>query len=102
MPRGQYVRKLKTEAITEGQKLAQALLHYGQARLQVGEHLAMLQTILEPHNLFVRFLRAFRFSQRTAYRYIAGYKNASGRLPENVLKAAMARGINIVGDTEAK
>jgi hypothetical protein len=92
----------QSNVIAEGQKLAQSMLTYGQARLQVGEHLAALQGILEPHNLFGKFLKTFRFSVRTAYRYIAGYKNASARLPQAVLTAAMARGVNIVGDSEEK
>lgn len=92
----------QTSVVNSGQKLGLALLHFGQARLQVGEHLAELQSVLEPHNLFGRFLSSFRFSKRTAYRYIQGYKNASSMLPQLVLKAAMVRGVNIVGDTEAK
>jgi len=86
----------------EGQLLAQALLDYGKSRLAVGEHLSKLQGLLEPHNLFGRFLKNFHFSKRTAYRYISGYNNAKARLPETVLKAAMARGVNIVGDTDVK
>jgi len=86
----------------EGRLLAQALLDFGKSRLAVGEHLSKLQGLLEPHNLFGRFLKNFHFSKRTAYRYIAGYNNAKARLPETVLKAAMARGVNIVGDTEVK
>lgn len=132
MPRGQYERKTSALALpkvsgivsmsmftalpwwdklsqqeqssvfAESQSLAQSMLLQGQARLRVGEHLSALQGILTPHNLFVRFLRTFRFSQKTAYRYIAGYKNAAARLPQSVLTAAMARGINIIGDTEEK
>jgi hypothetical protein len=131
MPRGQYERKStttlavsgivaiekaatlrgwdklnpqeQTSVIAEGQKLAQSLLRFGQARLQVGEHLTALQQILEPHNLFGRFLDTFfDMSARTAYRYISGYKNAAHILPQPVLKVAMARNVNIIGDTEEK
>lgn len=132
MPRGEYVRKTKlaisadipptviqfinppdallkklsedekTAVVNETHLLAKALLDYGKSRLAVGEHLAKLQSLLEPHNLFGRFLKNFHFSKRTAYRYIAGFNNARAKLPEVVLKAAMARGVNIVGDTEMK
>ena len=86
----------------EGQALAKAMLDHGRSRLAIGEHLTKLQAVLEPHNLFGRFLKNFHFSVRTAYRYIKGYQNAQGRLPEPVLKVAMARGVNIIGDTEFK
>jgi hypothetical protein len=92
----------QSAVLQEGRMLAQALLDFGKSRLAVGEHLAKLQGLLEPHNLFGRFLKNFHFSKRTAYRYIAGYNNAKARLPETVLKAAMARGVNLVGDTEVK
>lgn len=86
----------------EGIALAQALLVNGASRMAVGEHLTNLQGTLEPHNLFGRFLKVFKFSKRTAYRYISGYKNAKARLPEPILKAAMARGINMLGENDQK
>lgn len=92
----------QAEVLHRGRLLAKALLSYGQSRIAIGEHLTGLQATLEPHNLFGRFLKNFHFSKRTAYRYIAGFKNAQARLPETVLKAAMVRGVNIIGDTELK
>jgi hypothetical protein len=88
--------------INEGKLLAQALLQYGNSKIAIGEHLTKLQGILEPHNLFGRFLKNFHFSKRTAYRYISGFQNAKGLLPEPILKAAMARGVNILGDSTEK
>lgn len=131
MPRGQYIRKTKITApqvtgivkaeaftalpwwkklsndeqksvISEGQQLAQSLLHYGQSRVAIGEHLTSLRNVLEPHKLFERFLKNFHFSKRTAYRYIAGYENAKSRLPQSILNAAMARGVQIIGDNNTK
>src|SRR6266496_1014598 len=92
----------KNSVIAASQRLGEALVTFGTSRLAIGEHLTRLQAVLEPHNLFQRFLKNFHFSKRTAYRYIAGYNNAKNRLPENVLKAAMARGFNIVGESEIK
>src|SRR5258708_7023451 len=43
----------------EGRLLAQAMLENGRSRLAIGEHLSKLQSILEPHNLFGRFLKNF-------------------------------------------
>jgi hypothetical protein len=92
----------KNAVQAEGRALSQALLQYGRSRLAIGEHLSKLQAILEPHSMFSRFLKTFHFNKRTAYRYIAGYNNAKAKLPEPILKAAMARGVNLIGDNEMK
>lgn len=131
MPRGQYARSPKaatsvavatihtdafsklswwkklnpqeqTAVIGESQLLGTALLAFGQSRMAVGQHLEKLQSLLEPHNVFQKFLKTFRFSTRTAYRYISGYRNASSLLPEPIVKAAMTRGLPLVGDTAVK
>jgi len=88
--------------VNEGRKLARAMLAHGQSRLAIGEHLSKLQSVLEPHNIFGRFLKNFHFSKRTAYRYIKGFQNAQAMLPAPILKAAMAKGVNIIGDTDFK
>lgn len=88
--------------LSAGTRLAQAMLINGASRLAIGEHLTQLQGVLEPHNVFGKFLKNFHFSKKTAYRRIAEFKNAKGILPEAVLKAAMARGVNIAGENEQK
>jgi len=129
MPRGQYTRKPRTENIeillpeksitsaawyekldanekaivkTEGEQLAVSMLNLGRSKLAIGNHLSKLRDVLEPHNVFGKFLRNFNFSKRTAYRYIRGYENAQSRLPEPILKAAMVRGMAIIGESEQK
>lgn len=92
----------QTAVQTTGQELATSLLQYGQSRLAIGEKLSKLRDVLEPHNFFGKFLRNFHFSKRTAYRYIRGYENAKARLPEAILKGAMARGFAMIGETEQK
>lgn len=92
----------KATVTSEGHALAQAMLIVGAGRLAIGEHLTNLQGTLEPHNLFGRFLKKFNFSKRTAYRAISGFKNAKAQLPEPILKAAMARGINLLGENDQK
>lgn len=91
----------QTAVISESQQLAGALQKFGQSRLEIGQHLTQLQAILEPHNLFQRYLNNFHFSKRTAYRYIAKFKNAQA-LPEPILVEAMARGMDVGGETELK
>ena len=86
----------------EGRGLAEALLNFGASRMAVGERLATLQEILEPHKCFVRFLQHFHFSQRTAYRAIRGYHNAKQSLPPVALQVASARGMNMLGESETK
>lgn len=86
----------------EGEQLAVALLNHGRSRLAIGEHLRNIQAVLEPKNLFVKFLKNFHFSVKTAYRYMNGFTNAQRELPASVLSAAMARGYNMIGETEQK
>jgi hypothetical protein len=88
--------------VDEGRMLAKAMLDHGRSRLAIGQHLTRLQGVLEPHNLFGRFLKTCHFSKRTAYRYIKGFQNAQAMLSEPVLKVALAKGVNIIGDTEFK
>ena len=87
--------------MSEGQLLADSLLSYGKSKMAIGEHLSKIKIILEPHNLFRKFLRNFHFTERTAYRYIKRYENALV-LPESVVKAALTRGVDITGDTDKR
>lgn len=87
--------------LSEAKQLSAALMMHGSSGLAIGEHLINIQKVLKPYEgAFAKFLRNFRFTERTAYRYIVAYNNAAERLPEPVLKAAMARGMNILGYTQ--
>lgn len=86
----------------EGAKIAQTLLHFGQAKLRIGEHLSRVHEILEPKRLFTQFVKIFHFSERTAYRYMKGYENSRTVLPTPVVEIAMSRGLNLLGDTAEK
>ena len=88
--------------VAEGRLLAQAMLQFGTSRLAIGERLTKLQGILEPHNIFGKFLRNFHFSKRTAYRYIKAFEHAKNLLPATILTAAMVRGVNIVGENDIR
>lgn len=126
MPRGQYKRKSAVPALvpegvftnlswwdklstkeqdvvkTEGEQLAVSLLNYGRSRLAIGEHLLRIKEVLEPKQLFVKFLRSFHFSVKTAYRYMNGFENAKRELPDEILQGAMARGYNMIGEAKDK
>lgn len=93
----------QSTVVSEGQALAGAMLSEGQAKMEVGKHLAAVKAVLEPHNLFQKFLRRFtKYSIPTAYRYMRRYENAIKSLPAAVVTAAMVRGIDIAGATDAK
>jgi hypothetical protein len=87
--------------IEETVGLAEDLHTVNEGMLNVGERLTKLQGILEPHNIFNRYLAHFHFSKRTAYRWIAKFKNAA-TLPEPILRLAMARNIPIGGENDQK
>jgi hypothetical protein len=92
----------QSTVLSEGHGLAHELLVHGTSRMAIGAHLYKLRNVLTPHGLYGRFLKYFHFSKRTADRYVAGYENANKLLPEPIVRAAMARGINIIGDTAMK
>ena len=127
MPRGMYNRKPASESLATtptvlshldwwkeltgveqievqnaGVKLASALVNLGRSRLAIGEHLEKIQGILEPKNCFGKFLKLFHFTPRTAYRYIRGYQHARASLPQPIMEAAMAKGLNMIGESENK
>lgn len=87
---------------SEGEKIATMLLLQGYTKLALGAHFIKVQAILEPRHLFGRFLRLFRHTPRTAYRYIQRYKNASSHLPEMILRTALVKGIEISGESEQR
>lgn len=84
------------------QQLVQARIVGGLSRIAEGEALATVQPILTAHNIFGQYLRKFRCSQRTCNRRIAAFKNAKAKVSENIIKAAIARGLDIMGDTAEK
>lgn len=89
----------KSSVILESQKLGRTLLLHNQSRLAIGEHLLALHTILEPHRMFQSYLKNFHFSERTAYRHMKSFENSKTILPANIMKAAMVRNVQILGES---
>jgi len=82
--------------LIETQALTEEMVKYGMSRLAIGERLLNLRDILEPKRKFVNFLNTqCRFSRATAYRYINTYLSIKDRVPEVVLRTAIARGFDI-------
>lgn len=91
------------EVKDKGFALASEFMSLGTSRIKAGELLSELKGILTPHNAYQKFLKNyFHMTVRTADRWVLGYRNASKRLPEPVIRAAVARGFNLIGDSEDK
>lgn len=91
----------KKVIIAESTCLATALQSHGYSNLAIAEHFTAIYKILAPLKLFERFIKQFNFRRRTVYRYLKSYQNAQ-KLPEHVLKAALALNMNIMGETESQ
>src|SRR5213592_3529738 len=87
--------KHQDRVIASSESLAQHLYINGRSRLGIGKDLLDIQKVLEPQELWYRFLKQFHFKKTSAYRYINEYKNSTSRLPEPVVQLAMARNLNI-------
>lgn len=83
----------------ETKALGEALIGYGRSRLAIGEHLTRVREVLEPKQLFSKYLAAYNLKRSTAYKHMTSYENASRSLPEPVLRVAMARNMNMLGDS---
>ena len=82
--------------LIETQALTEEMVKYGMSRLAIGERLLNIRDVLEPKRKFVNFLNTqCRFSRATAYRYINTYLSVKDRVPELVLRTAIARGFDI-------
>jgi hypothetical protein len=92
----------------EDQSLSSGLKTEGEGKLAIGKALAELQNILEPQGCFLAYLKYRnrlshrKFSQRTAYRYITGWKHAHATIPEVALSQALANGMEIIGSSEER
>ena len=83
--------------LLETQALSEEMVKFGMSRIAIGEHLVVLRDILEPKRIFTAYLRRFKsFSKSSAYRYIEEFLEIKDRLPEVVLRTAMARGYKTI------
>jgi len=86
----------------EDRELTHQLLVNSQSRLAIGKSLEAIRARLEPHGLFGRYIKYKKFKRTIAYRRINEYKNSMANLPEPVVKVAMERNINILGESQDK
>lgn len=82
--------------MSEGNLIGAALMVEGMSGLAVGAHFKKVhETLLGRSRAFGKFCVFFGKDKRTAYRYINKYVSAQASLPETIIRAALARGIDI-------
>lgn len=94
--------KEQTLILAETEALFVARISEGFSKIEQGRHYQVVHDILEPRRMFLKYLDRLQESRKTAYRRMAMYKYASENMPENVLKAALARGLDFGGGTNTK
>jgi hypothetical protein len=83
--------------LLETQGFVEHRVRCGLSRLEMGKHLQALRDILEPKRIFTKFVKTqCNFSVATAYRFISDYEQISERVPEPVLRTAIARGYDVL------
>jgi hypothetical protein len=94
------------QTMFEDEHLNEGLIKEGEGKLSIGKALMEIQNILEPLGCFLAYLKYRnqfshrKFSQRTAYRYIAGWKHAHENIPEVALTQALKQGMEIIGTSD--
>lgn len=82
--------------VTEGRSLAASMIVNATSGLAIGFHLKQIQTLLlKKRGAFTHFLN-HQFNAKnpsTAYRYIREYERLEGMLPDNLLRAMVAKGV---------
>lgn len=83
--------------LIETQALSEEMVNFGMARLAIGQHLVALRDILEPKRIFTKYISRFpSFTVSSAYRWMDIYEDTKAALPEAVLRAALARGYDVI------
>lgn len=100
---GRLKEKEQTALVEEARQLAAAAMVNGASELAIGERLSNSFNILRPYRgAYGELCKRFKFTERTARRYREGYENARANVPEGLLKGAMARGMRLLGYSEAQ
>lgn len=89
--------------LSEIKQLAAAKMMHVSSGLAMGKHLQNIYDTCENYSgAFRKIASSFGFSERTAYRYMKTYSHACQMLPEQVVKAAMVRGLDVLSYNEKK
>lgn len=92
----------KKPIIAETYEVGELLVKRGQNDQDLGRVFASLQARLEPHGLFLKYLKMYNLPWVSVYRQIRLWKNAQEKFPAEILKQATLRGIELVGKTEER
>lgn len=94
---GKLTARKQEQIKEEINQLAAARIMHASSGLAIGKHLQNIYDTCEPYSgAFRNLVKSFNFVERTAYRYMKTYENAKLAFPETILKAAIARGLNIL------
>lgn len=84
------------KVLLESQALTEAMVDLGMSRLRVGEHLWNIREELEPMRVFTKYLGLFKtFRKTAAYEYINHYADVKKKLPDNLVRTALAKGYEL-------
>lgn len=100
---GKLNKREQDIVFSEGNQLNAVMIINASSTLAIGEHIKHLHKVLEPYpKAFAKMLRRFNFSERSGYRYMNGYEEVRERFnfQDHLLRAAMARGMNLPGKYE--
>lgn len=83
--------------LLETQSFVEHRVRCGLSRLAMGKHLLAIKEVLDHKGLWTAFLKSqCNFSRATAFRYIAEYQRTAERLPEIILRVAIATGYDTI------
>lgn len=97
---GEIEKAGQSKLLKEMKGLEQTMIIGTQSRITLGKHLSAIQEALAPIKKFNRFLQAYNLKRSTAFKAINSYKNAQKWLSEDILAAAAARNMNMLGESE--
>lgn len=85
------------QLLTDIEQLTAARMMHVSSGLAMGKYFSSIHAICEPHSgAFRKIANSFKFTGRTAYRYMETYENVRSAFHETILKAMMVRGVNIL------
>lgn len=98
LPFWQDLKEREQETLaSELKQLSAARMMHVSSGLSIGEHILNIYNTCESYSgMFRKIMASFGMTDRSAYRYMETYKNAREAFPEQVLKAAIVYGLDIL------
>lgn len=104
LPFWNELKERDQETLTsEVRQLTAARMMHITSGLAIGKHLLNIYNACEAYSgTFRKVATTFGFAERSAYRYMESYKNAGVAFPEQILKAAIVRGLDVLSYNKEK